>query len=222
MRGSWGCVGRSGLQGLPGLSGRSRPAQPLGSHTTPRIGCVSGEGKRGPHGGGRTRGVPAPPTVCLCPGPRVRDGHIFGFPSELGFAFGAPPASMCRWLVWEEPEKDQERLRKGPGKEGSISGCRSGRPSSLEALEMPRRCGRGQPRGGGPWCPWAAESRFLHSRAPGLILQPPPARLRGPGDWNRDSAICLPVSPGPQQGQARTCLAGTILCVTASLGCPLS
>lgn len=88
----------------------------------------------------------------------------------------APPAPVCRWLLWEEPEKDEERLRKGPGKEGFISGCRSGRPSSLEALEMPRRCGRRQPRGEGPGCPRA--SALQDTRA-----DPPATACPAPGPW---------------------------------------
>lgn len=86
-------------------------------------------------------GHPSPRTVCPSPGPRVRS--IFGVPSEPRFVFEAPPPGRVppppAPCAAGSSGKSWRRTRKGSGKGWErkgccISGCRSGRPSSLKAL----------------------------------------------------------------------------------------
>lgn len=135
---------------------------------------------------------PLPP-LSVCP----RDGGppraYLGLPVGTRISFRGslvvphpPPAAAARWLLREEPEKGLERLRKGLGKEGSISGCRSGRPSSLEALEMPLRVGA--VLGQGALLPQGC--RAPASAFQGTRDDPPSTACPAPGPWRLEWGWC--------------------------------
>lgn len=130
--------------------------------------------------------TPLPPlSVCLSPGPRVRIRHLRR-PVGARICFRGSPAGtgpprppLC---AAGSSGKSRRRTRKGSGKgrerKGLFRAVGVGGPAALKPSRCRGAAGGGSRGAGGPGAPG-----LLHSRTPGLILQPPPARLRGPGEW---------------------------------------